>query len=488
MPIILDFQIEKTALLCQENPICHIVASNDATSPVKVAALGASPDVPILRIVDCKTGIETFQHRRKHGGVPGTAYQEVAAGGTLKYEFELTSIARLPLPVEYEVSAILPYEMGAKRAESKPARLRISPVTPRDLCLTYVQGGWAAIAYGVSVNVASDPPQIVRHRFDVLTEGGVGDARPVAKAPLRAAPVLSAPPNQSVVHAHWIAWRDSGNVAFTHFDAKLGALRTGTWACPSPEFEIVSPLATEPATDPARRPNGAALIWMGGTARQAPSFQVLTFTSEGKAVAAASCPADSRQPSWMMSHIQSTGRRILTYAVAKDKACELFVRPWPQAGAPGEARSLARWEGAFQGGGALLIADDSIRGATLVRGPQGEGSTLELITWKLNAQGEFAERTRHKIAWPFQSQVNRAVVRIGPSGKAVALLAGEDERWQFFDEESGVQPLPASVAATKLPVDVVFMGDAEPVLIFGRMTQGFELMMPNGDPLPGFSG
>ena len=488
MPLLLDFQIEKTTLLVQENPVCRIVASNNAAGPLKVAAPGASPEVPILRITDLKTGIETFQHGHKHGGVPGIAYQEVAAGRTLECEFPLASIARLTLPVEYEASAILPYEMGAKQAESKAIKLKIIPVTPRDLSIVNVQGGWASVVYGVSVNAASDPPQIVRHRFDLFTEGGVGDARPVAKAPLRATPVLSSPPNQSVAHAHWIAWREGGGVAFTHFEAGLGSLPTGTWACPAPEFEIVAPLATEAVTDPARRPDGAALIWMSDPARQTAGFQVITFTSDGKAMVGSSGPAEAQRPAWMMSHIQSKGRRLLTCVVAEGKGCKLLARPWPQPGVPGEAKVLAKWPGTCHGGGALMIADDSIRGATLVRGPQSDGAKLELVTWKMGPQGEFVERARHKISWPFQSQVSRAVVRIGPSGKAVALLAGEDGRWQFFDDEAGLQPLPATVAATQLPLDIVFMSDAEPVLIMGRMSQGFDLMMPNGDPMPGHSG
>ena len=40
----------------------------------------------------------------------------------------------------------------------------------------------------------------------------------------------------------------------------------------------------------------------------------------------------------------------------------------------------------------------------------------------------------------------------------------------------------------RIPLDIVFMSDAEPVLIMGRMSQGFDLMMPNGDPMPGHSG
>jgi len=128
MSLKIEFTVEKTTLLCQENPVCHLTATNTGNATMKVAAPGASPEVPILHITELKTGVETFQHGHRHGPDIGIPYQEIAADKKLEYDFELNSVAKLTLPTEYEVSAILYYDSGAKRAESKPVKLKIIAV------------------------------------------------------------------------------------------------------------------------------------------------------------------------------------------------------------------------------------------------------------------------------------------------------------------------------------------------------------------------
>lgn len=488
MSLTLDFKIEKTILLCQENPVCHLTATNTGNSPLKVAALGASPEIPVLHVTELKTGVETFQHQHRHGPEVGIPYTQIAADKKLEYDFDLNSIAQLSLPTEYEISAILPFDMGKSRVESKSVKLKIIPVTPRSLSLVNVQGGWAAVVYGISVNAASDPPQIVRHRFDIMTEGGVGDARPVANVHLRAEPALSAPPNSTVAHAHWIAWREEQGLSFTHFDSVLGSLPTASWACPQADFALVHPLATEPVTDPARRPAGAALLWVGDPSRHISAFQVINLSPDGKATPGASSNAGGPKPAWMLSHAPSSGRRCLTFIRESEDGSSLFFQPWPQQGAAVEPRLLAKWRGHCHGAGALMITDDSIRGATILRGAQRDGAKLELITWKISPKGEYAERKRLTIPWAFQNRVTRAMTGVSPGGKTVALIAGDDEKWQFFDDEAGLQPVSPLIASARQAVEIVFMSETDPVFIVGRVGQGFQTMLPNGDPLPHHAG
>jgi hypothetical protein len=321
-----------------------------------------------------------------------------------------------------------------------------------------------------------------------MAEGGVADARPVANAILRADPVISAPPNNSVAHAHWIAWRDDRNIAFTHFESSTGPLPTGVWKCPQPEFEIIQPLATEPVNDPVQRPAGAALVWVGDPAKRISAFQVVNFSPDGKASTGPFCEAGGAKPTWMASHIPSTARRCLTFIRDAEQGCGLFLLPWPQPGVPAEPKLLTKWNGACLGAGTLMIDDDSIRGATLVRSPQREGGKVELIAWKIGPKGEYAERARYPVPWAFQTAISRAIVRVGPAGKAVALISAGDGGWQFFDDEGGFKSLPAAMAATRQPVEIVFMDESIPVFIVGRLGQGFQVMLANGDPLPGHAG
>jgi hypothetical protein len=125
MSLNIEFKVEKTTLLCQENPVCHLTATNTGNSTMKVASPGASPEIPILHITELKTGVETFQHGHRHGPDVGLPYQELAADKKIEYDFDLNSVAHLSLPTEYEVSAILYYDSGAKRPFARQCSRRL---------------------------------------------------------------------------------------------------------------------------------------------------------------------------------------------------------------------------------------------------------------------------------------------------------------------------------------------------------------------------
>lgn len=484
MSLNLEFSIARTTLLAQESPDCKLVITNPGRDPVVLAAPVTNPDVPILRLTEIKTGIDTFQ--KGHPRHLGTEYVPLPGEKKIEHEFPLTSVAESLLPGEYEMAALVPYEMGLKRAESKPVKIKINPVTPRGLALTSAHDGWSGAYYGVSVNAASEPPQIVRHQFHIMTGGGVMDARAVANAHLRAAPALSTTPNGKVSHVHWIAWHDNGSLAVLHFNPDTGSSPVIKWKSAEPEFVIVPPLASEPMTDPAARPPGAALLWVGDVARHLSQFQVVEFGADGKLVLGARCDAGFAKPTWMVNHFRPDGTRLVVYAqAAPTEATTLHLRPWPKAGqAATAAKQFASWPGHCLGGGTLMMANGDIRGATLVRSPRRDGAKLELVVWKISVDGNYTQLERRSLAWGFEQPVSQAVIRLGPSGLPAAVLADADGKWTYFNPDGEQQALPPGLANTRYPLELTFLSEAQVVIIVGQMFQGFKVMLDDGEHLP----
>jgi len=483
MSLKIEFAIGKTTLLCQESPACKLLITNTGRDPVVLAPPVDNPDVPILRVTELKTGIETLHHG--HPPHLGTVYAPLPGEKKIEHEFPFTTVAEILLPANYDVSALVPYDGGLKRAESNTVHIRIIPVTPRDLALAYVYDGWSAVQYGVCVNAASDPPQIVRHQFHIMTGGGVKDARPVANAHLRAAPAISTTPNLDVSHAHWIAWLEDGALAFIHFDAETGSSPTGKWKPSEPEFAIIHPLASESLTQPGVFPPGAALLWVSDAARHLSVFQVVDFKADIKAAPGARWDAGGTRPAWMTNLFPSDGRRLVAYVHdAPAGSATLYLRPWPRPGAPIEPSRLASWPGNCCGGGTLMLDDNTICGATLVRGPKRDGAKLQLIAWKVAPDGRFAEQERRNIPWGYDEPVSRAVIRLGPSGLPAALVANSSGNWSYFNPDGELKPLPAGLANSRLPLDLAFSGAADVVIIAGQVAQGFKVMKDDGEPLP----
>src|SRR3954467_9512326 len=135
MPLDVQFRITKTTLLAQEDPNCQVLLVNNGKTPVNILNPEFNPHMPILRVMEVKTGVETLQQRK--APMTGDNATPLAPGQQIDSIFTLLPRAKLPLPVEYELSCILMYDNGKSKAESNAIRLTITPVTPKSLSLVY---------------------------------------------------------------------------------------------------------------------------------------------------------------------------------------------------------------------------------------------------------------------------------------------------------------------------------------------------------------
>lgn len=484
MALDIKLTIEKSEFLFQESPPCLLTVTNDGRDTIRILNPAVSKTMPILRVVDARSGEETMFQKKSEGFVPEEP-QPLAPGHRMERGFWLLDEVNFPSPGPYRISAIYQYEEGAKRVESAPVKVNILPATPKNAFLLHNgPGGSGSVLYGAWVNLASDPPQIVRTQFDAMAGGGVRASHSIAKTDLESRPVLSAPPNRSVAKSHWVGWLEENYLRFAHFDEAMGASPVGKFELPKLELEIVAPLHSDPVTDTRVRPAGAALVWMGDADGTRSGLQVIEL-SANKATTGGSVNLPGARPRWIASFERSNGERVALFTqVAKDRV-GLFSVPWPDKERGGTSpQKLVEWKGKFVAAGATIDAGDAILGAVLIWSGEGAEQKLELVNWSLDRQGKFSERRRQKLEWDYAQKIDSAIVRVNAKGMPVAVLRDGEGKWSAFTGEGKPAPLPGAYAQTKLPFDIAFMGGIEPVLIGGRVQLGFEMLKLDGSPLP----
>lgn len=481
MALEVKLSIEKTEFLFQESPRCLLTLTNDGRETIQISNPATSLTMPIFRLTDTRTG-EDVVFQKKPSEWEEDIREGLPPGKTLERGFFLLDEIKITAPGTYRLAAVYEYDAG-KKTESAPVKFTILPATPKNLFLIG-NGAWGSnpVLYGAWVNLASDPPQIVRTLFEALPGGGVRASHSVAKAEAEDRPVLSAPPNRSVAKSHWIAWLDGNFLKFVHFDENMGPSPVGKFELPKLEMEIVGALHSDPVTDTRVRPNGAALIWMGDADGTRSGLQVVELTPN-KGTAGGTVNLPGARPSWIASFERSTSVPLALLAQSTGGKVVFSSVPWPDKEKGGALPTkLGEWKGKFAGAGATIDPSDAVLGAVLLSENGGEG--LELVSWSLDAKGVFAEKGRQKIEWEYGKKLDRAFVRVNSKGVPAAVLRDGEGKWSIFTGEGKPAPLPGVYAQTKLPFDVAFMGGTEPVLIGARAQMGFEMIKLDGSPLP----
>jgi len=479
MPLDVDLKIQRTELLYQESPFCGLTLKNSGPDTVEVANPRGRPYGVTLRIIERKTGIEVL--RRKplgRGRQPG--YQPLAPGQSADVLFPLLDVAQRLVPGEYDISAI--YDMkGGATAESKALTISVAPTTPRGLTLVSGSGGAASVLYGAWVNVG-EPPTATRSRFEILRGGGVAGTWSIAECPLRARPVLSAPANRTISHTHWVAWMEDKTLRFTHFDGMLGALEVGSLELSVPAATLVEPLYTESVDDPSARPDGAALLVVSNPEGSRWQLQVARLTPTAAAVTTVAT-AGGQRPVWIKSHTCKDRSHLATYIQPSGENVTLSAAPWPKPGGMGvEGKQLAEWRGKLLAASARLESDDVIHGAAAVlSGPQPE-TRLDVYGWELTPAGDFRQDDPVRVPWDMQSEIDQMIVDVDKDLRPVALVKDTKGRWSLFRGEEKLE-LADEIATTKLPIGLAFLG-MRTVLICGKLGSGFQVVQPDGKPLP----
>jgi hypothetical protein len=487
MALGVELKIQKTDVLFQENPSGKLMIANKGAAPITVHNPTFDPTGLAVKVVEMSTRSETVNRGTKPSWQQDV-YQSLTPGQKLEFEYPLSSLAEFRHPGEYRVSAIVDYSgpAGEKgRTESDPVAVKIQPVTPRNLSLAYATGGWSADQYGFSVNAAANPPALVRHTFSSTPEGGgVIDALPGPPVPIQTKPVPSQPGNGKISLAQWVAWLEGSTLNVTHIDPNLGLLPVKQWSVPEPEAELVPPLHIDSTDDPSRRSIGSALLMSELPDGQHVKLQAVHFSPTGEISPGAAFTFDGGRPIWAESHEKSNGSRLVTYAQKVETGWALFAVPWPDSKKAAPApRKLGEWPGRPLAFGTALTPDDSVIGAVVIQFRRGRNLSIKVATWSMSDKGEFLMQPSRDVPWDPRLPVEQAVVRISPREAVAAILTDGEGRRFVFPSSGKLQVAPGLLAVTKLPLDVAFVGQTDPVLIAAQEGRGFTMVYLNGQPL-----
>ena len=155
MALIANLNLPKTSILYQEDISCTLILENKGLSSVKIVPPRMASSLPILRLVDLRTGKESLHETAVHPqALPApTPWTNLASGEKSALGFQLKEKIPDLLPGDYEISAIYDYNEGEMTCESSPIQLKVKPATPHNIFLASARGGVSNVYYGVSYNV-----------------------------------------------------------------------------------------------------------------------------------------------------------------------------------------------------------------------------------------------------------------------------------------------------------------------------------------------
>ena len=478
MPFTIQIKLASNELLVQQNTDCLLILTNVGSGKDEASHPGTSPWSLVFRVTEIKTGIDSFfKPERK----PFDQDRKIAfnAGQADQVVVPLLMKASFPGPGEYEVSAL--WSWGpAKPAESNAVRVKIHPFTARNLSLNRVE--YAAFSAAV-LNVATDPPVLLRAGITLLPGGGVQRLDPVAPVNLRTVGVLSQGPNQTIMTGEWMAWIDGKKLSAAYVDSTTGSSAVRSVAIGEGDYQIVAPLYCAAPPDDGSRPTGAGLLSITATGRAVlQAFNLTPAAIQPGASATLASP-----PLWIESRVLSSGRRFVCYCTAEaNRKLALYCMPWPGEPnfKPGAAVKLCEWSNMeFVGGTLIIDQEDQFLGGLLMWNMSNRGPTLEFINWKAVPAGHYEELTRRQIQYSHDAGISRAIVRLFQSGFFAALLKDNSGRWMVWDPIHGETRIAPPLDTSPLPLDLAMIKTDEPILVSGTIGSGLKFSRTDGTVL-----
>lgn len=479
MPLDVALELSKAELLLGEDTLfCLTIqitgqGAVDAPEPMVGHA-------PIFRVVHTATGAQTLMKGEVRGRGRPPVPLELPPDGPGKKYLQLKDYVTFAAPGAYALSVIYPYNDGRDKAESNVVQVKVHPLACRHLSLDYAHGDFIT---GVFVNPANEKPDVVVANFRIEAGGGVGGISPVAKATLLAAPAKSIPPAGHASDGEWIAWLDQETVTALHLDPQVYEHPSGTLKLPDTDHELVRPLFIQASKPGAQGCIGGALVWAKKGNAAVLHRVGFELARKVKLRLLSSTPVAGSRPVWSMSYALSEGPpRLLTLRAAED-VLALSTMPWPEGG-PAAGTTLREWRGELVAAGATVRIDDELRGAMLLWVGSGDDRKLDLAAWSLSKDGKVEETFRETVPWASSDPVTSASVKARITGPPAALLKKDDTEWFVFDAFGKMMDVPKPYNESKLPLDFVFWGLRDVVLIAAELKGGFSVKRMNGENLP----
>lgn len=482
MSLEISFTIQKMDLLLGEDTDCRLLLKNQSQETLMIddPKYGG---MPFYRVVNLDTGAEMLRKTEPvTGKVPFPV--EIPPGEIHEAWTSLHRIVKWPAPGKYAISAVYFYGTGKEKIETEPILVSVRAVAVRNLFLDFAHGD---AVNGVFINSAAETPDVVMARFAIIDGGGLKTIEQLGKGTILSRPIKSIPPNTQGHSGEWVAWTDANILHFINWDKNESSALVGKIKITGTNPDIISPLYIDPTAPGVEHGNGAVLLWTDadtseGTALSA--IKLLASNKNAKAQVEGNSIVHGPRPIWSMSYARSDCSRHLVYLQSREDKLALASVPWPSGRAAIQSSPLQEWSGDFVAAGATLTSDDALRGAVLIWTGKSESRKLELIGWILDNKGELKEHYRETIPWNSSTPISDAVVKVRITGLPAVLLRRLETEWVIFDAFGKMMDIPAPYNNTMLPIDFVFFGLQEVVLICAELTGGFSVKRMDGSELP----
>jgi len=487
-PLRVSMVPDKKEIVVGERLRVKLTLENKGRKPIEVNHPEGQGGMPDFRLRNVQSGeITLVKEKTQRGSIPFTI--PIAQGKRIVAAIAVPEMLSFDTPGTYELSAIVAFNNGQDTAESQPTRVIVRPVTVYSLYTGIVQGSQATTVF---VNGAVSPHEIGLARFELSTGGGFMDVYGLGVAIGDAPPYLSLPPHMGWANGTWVAWIDKQALMFAHFSEILGATGTARKKLNCRKAEIVPPLYMAPGADEKTREQGSALIWMQARPSEPARLQRIDLNAEGKTARAdfsghVNVPAV--RPDWMTSLFRANGDKLAAMLFPQDGQLSLQIVFWPEKGRKAEKPiRLAKWDGKFVAGHAILGPEDIVYAAFLLQTGSEGNDKLELVGWLLDKDGRFKTHYRQTIPVDGYRPIGNAIVRAGKEGNPpAALLQSGKRKWQVWNGKGQrLEAVAEPWGSTQLPMDLAFSPQGDILLICATPDGGFAVKKADGSDLPSF--
>jgi hypothetical protein len=482
MDLEVALQLGRTELVVGESAPVTITLTNTSDKPLTLPDPERSSDWPQIRLGDRQRQREEVFGPYDRGSKESHEFKvplppvmaTLSPRHQIRREGDLMQWIGLPPPGSYELTAAMRWSGG--QAASKPVALVVQPLNLRAAMLAGAHSGHTPFRYCVWSQAQGKGSAVIltSTAFDPQGHPQETMSLRVAELDYAALPVMSVSRNNFPYPAQWIAWLNGDRLSGLYVKQGQVALPLRTQAASVSQATLVGPILLEPDTNDDSRPaRGHLALWQPGTS--AANLVIRTFEANGALSAGPQLAIDSGELRWGRAVALAGGERRYLLAVQRSAGTSLEMARWNPATSSFTLSSIAQWgeRSSVIGAGVVLMPDDRLLGAALIRSRAADGRMLyALQSWRVEADGTARIETALPIRRDLATEVERAVIELSPTGNIIALLRGADKSWFSCDRGGACAPLPAALAKFGEPIGAFWPNETAPFLIMAGAQTG----------------
>lgn len=474
-------ELAETRLLWPQTTRGVVTLENVGEDPVERVNAELDQARTALSVTALETGEVRLFARPPPPGGPFYSVS-IAPGERLEDRLLLSSRARLPGPGIYSVRAHAAWEGGA--VDSVPVRVEVVRAAPRAVRLVTTSGGPAGHVYCAWVNAEGDSGALWLSLLTTNADADFAVSTRLARAPLTASPVLSAPPLGPSAH-RFVAWTARCSlVCAVH--ASEQQVTTCMVELDATDYLIAAPLLEAPFA-PGAAPHAEALL-----IHEIPGGYELRVAQLGATATlgpAVSC--EGPVPRWAHIAYRADGSRCTTFLAPRwlrpgEPAIAVSLGPWEPDAPPVQPVLQGNWPGVLLAADQTMTAEGTALGVALL--DMGiDAPRYALQRWRVTTEGRFEEGTLTWVAWERANPIAHAVLRVNVQHDPCALLlsGGPDAGWFRCDARGEVVSLAGVIDPMAAPVDVFFVNWTEPAILYNDPRCGLRIHTGRGERGPG---